>query len=73
MKGPDVTEQQINAAAEFINIVRPQGRKTEQQPSDWLAIKWGDPVRLVAHYGAIRAQAVAKGGSVEFPEVPKIL
>ncbi len=73
MRGVDLTEHQLSTAEKFIALVRPEGRKTDQHREAWLAIKWGDLVRIVAHYGAIRAQAVAKGGSVEFPEVPKIL
>lgn len=67
MKGTDLTARQMDAAAKFIAVARPDGRKTEPQPDQWYAIKWEDLVRLVAIYGWIRAQAVANGGSVDEP------
>jgi hypothetical protein len=73
MRGADLTEHQLSTAEKFITLVRPEGRKTNQVPDAWLAIKWCDLVRLVAHYGAIRAQAVARGGSVDVPEEAKIV
>lgn len=67
MKGTDVTEKQMRAAEQFIQLVRPEGRKTMPHTDQWLAIKWEDLVRLVAHYGAIRAGSIAQGESVDEP------
>jgi hypothetical protein len=57
MRAMDITEAQMAAAEKFIKIVLPQ-------PDQWQDIQWEDLVRLVAHYGAIRARAVANGGRI---------
>jgi hypothetical protein len=71
MKGIDVTREQMAAAEKFIKIVQQVG-DASPRPNHRTQIKWEDLVRLVAHYGAIRARAVAQGGSIEFPGEPHL-
>ncbi len=61
MKGTDLEAHYIEAAAKFV-----MGRRTiplpEMPPDDTpVSVKWGELVRLVAWYGAIRAKAVSEG------------
>jgi hypothetical protein len=74
MKGIDLTRKHLAAAEKFIQIVHRQrgGSKVDPQPDQWTAIKWEDLVRLVAHYGAVRAHAVANGGRVDVPGEPRL-
>jgi hypothetical protein len=67
MKGSDLTQRQPCAAALFIKgrIVGVIDRElTDETP---VAHKWCDLVRLVAWYGAIRAEATANGADPNNP------
>lgn len=67
MKGIDISESQLEAAADFICERRTVGSDIKLRPETEVAISWGNLVRLVAWYGAIRANAVARGGDPVHP------
>jgi hypothetical protein len=66
MRGTDVNPEQMEAAERFIAEHVTHGDPLpEDQP---VTVKWGELVRLVAWYGALRAIGIQKGVStVEHP------
>ena len=67
MKGTDLSEKQLKAAEQFILGARAEGNALQPEPSQVIAHRWEDLVRIVAWYGAIRAQSMLQGGTVEEP------
>jgi hypothetical protein len=65
MRGTDLTQAQLDAAEKFILLMRSKENKLHPTNDQKIAHRWGDLVRIVALYGAIRAKAVADGNSVD--------
>lgn len=66
MRGTELSDKQLKAAERFI-LSLTDGTKTSLEPESMISQRWDSLVRLVAFYGAIRAYAVTKGGTVEEP------
>lgn len=69
MKGTELNEKQLKAAEEFVLAQRSATSQVVQTPAptERVSIEWQQFVRMVAWYGALRAAAMLKGGSVENP------
>ena len=65
MRGTEITDAQMDAAEKFLLLVRSVDNETQPDPEDSVSIPWNKLVRLVAWYGAIRANAVANGNPVD--------
>jgi len=67
VRGTDVNEAQFEAAQDF--ITKFVTKQPELSPEQTIVIKWDELVRLVAWYGALRAQGIRDrtGGTVEKP------
>ena len=65
MRGTDITEAQMDAAEKFILLMRSKTNTLHPTHDQEVRHNFGDLVRLVALYGAIRAKAVADGNSVD--------
>ncbi len=74
MRGTELTQAQIEAAERFILARRAKGNTQHPSQDEPISQKWGDFVRLVAWYGAIRYKAGIEGlSSLENPGDPTIL
>lgn len=62
MKGSDLTDKQLSAAASYILLRRASGNNAAPNAADRIELSWKEIVMLVAEYGAIRAGSVLKGG-----------
>ena len=67
MKGTELSEKQLKAAERFI-LSLTDGNRESLEPSQIISQRWDSLVRLVAFYGAIRAKAMLRGGTVEEPQ-----
>lgn len=67
MKGSDLTDKQIESAKQYILCRRAKGNSYHPHDHQQILITWRELVMLVAEYGAIRAQSIARGGSLEEP------
>lgn len=67
MRGADLTEKQLKAAEQYILLRRASDNKLTPHAEQVIQQRWKDVVMLVAEYGALRANSVAHGGSVEEP------
>lgn len=65
MKAADLTDKQLKAAEQYIRL-RHDGDDLPL-PEERIIVQWKQLVMLVAEYGAIRAQSISRGGSVEEP------
>ena len=65
MRATELSQKQLDAAEQFILLLRSKGNKLHPKNDQQVANNWGDLIRLVALYGAVRAKAVADGNSVE--------
>jgi hypothetical protein len=65
MRGTEITDAQMEAAEKFILLVRSADNNTQPDPEDSVSMPWHKLVRIVAWYGAIRANAVANGNPVD--------
>jgi len=73
MRGTELTKEQIEAAERFILARRAEGNSQHPANDGEIVQKWGDFVRLVAWYGAIRYKAGAEGlSSLEVPGDPTV-
>lgn len=72
MRGTELTPQQLERAKEFV-----RGRqvvKADLTDEQQIQLAFGDLVRLVAWYGAIRFEAGQKGiGTLEVPASPVVV
>jgi hypothetical protein len=68
MKGTDLTREQIAAAERFLLDRRAKGNLQHPAHNQEVTQKWGDLVRVVAWYGALRYKAGQEGiNSLEKP------
>lgn len=67
MKGTELSEKQLKAAEQFILSLTDGTETSLDDPTLMISQRWDSLVRLVAFYGAIRAYAVTRGGTVEDP------
>ena len=65
MRGNDLTQAQLDAAEQFILLMRSKTNDLHPTHDQDVRHNFGDLVRLVALYGAIRAKAVENGNSVD--------
>lgn len=65
MRGTEITDSQMDAAEKFILLCRTDGNTQYPKPEESVTMHWGNIVRIVAWYGAIRAKAVKDGASVD--------
>jgi hypothetical protein len=74
MKGTDLTQAQIDAAERFILARRATGNLQHPAHDEEVRQKWGDLVRIVAWYGALRYKAGKDGiNSLENPGDTEVL
>jgi len=64
MKGTDVTEDQLNAARDFLEKIV---IKRTVGPDERVVVRFDDYVRVVAWYGMIRAIGVENGCPAQSP------
>ncbi len=65
MRGNDLTQAQLDAAEQFILLMRSKTNDLHPTGDQQIAQRWCDLVCIVALYGAIRAKAVADGNPAD--------
>jgi hypothetical protein len=72
VRGTELTLQQLDRAKEFVHIA--QVVKGDLPDEQLITLPFGDLVRLVAWYGAMRFEAGQKGiGTLEVPASPTVV
>ena len=67
MNSSKLTEKQLKAAEQYILLRSARGNVATPHKAQMVTLTWEQLMMLVAEYGAIRAESVQNGGSVDEP------